>query len=73
VTAGWTTFDIAAAYGWSRSRASVTLTRWIDAGLVTTPGRDTVTGARLFDADEVRAARAADLAELADQGQVYRP
>jgi hypothetical protein len=53
----WTTFDVAERYGVTIDDAREALNEWISLGLVEeTNRRDSVTGARLFQASQVLAA-----------------
>jgi hypothetical protein len=57
----WSAFDLAAATGRSIGWAREALARWRTAGLVDQVGSDSITGAPLYDPDQIRTAQQADL------------
>lgn len=70
----WSAHDVAEAYEWQTSHAAATtIKRWREAGLVKQAGTDSITGAALYDPEEIRAARRADLDELGNPSQTRRP
>jgi hypothetical protein len=59
----WSAYDLATAFGHSVDWARQELARWRQDGRVTPVSRDSITGARLYHPDQVRAAWQTDNAE----------